>query len=269
MGFATIVRMSIRLARFTRPGVLSAILFAAACSGDGRSAVLALVEDASKKVAESDAYMNDIDRGIEKLIAMKNWDMGESSYVQQEREKIRIEHDELMSRCLGLKFEAGEKKSAEAVVPLTDKAKDALARSQRHLAKAREFRNALQAFQSWTERLSANIAVCQTYLNQMYANVQSLAKTKEGASSELREKITLFEARYGALKRGENEATGLARQTLKQYFTNSGVAEAGSKAALDKLMKLQEEIRGALMELQPFLLEATPKPEFTEEGEPK
>jgi hypothetical protein len=186
---------------------------------------------------------------------MGNWEMGQSSFVQQERERVRIEHDELMSRCLALKFEAGQKTPPEAVPALADKAKDALARSIRHLAKARDFRNALESFRSWTERLAANIAVSQTYTNQMHVHLQSLAKTKEEAAAEVRDKITLFEARYGALKRGENEATGLARQSLQQFFENRAVAEAGSKAALDKLMKLQIEIKDTLLELQPLLLD--------------
>lgn len=239
------------------------------CSGDALAEVTATIESASKKVAESDPYMNDIDRAIEKLIAMGNWEMGESSHVRQEREKIRIEHDELMSRCLALKFEAGEKEAAAGVASLTDKAKDALARSERHYKKTRDFRNALESFRSWTERLAGNIAVCQTYTNQMRANLEGIAKTKEGASPALRDKITLFEARFEALKRGENEASGLARESLKQHFANPVVAEAGSKAALDKLVRLQGEIRAALVELEPLLLEAPPPPAKSEPPEEK
>lgn len=257
------------LARAAALAVAAALALAApaGCSGGGgKAAVAATVESASKKIADSDPYMNDIDRAIEKLIAMGNWDMGESSHVRQEREKIRIEHDELMSRCLALKFEAGEVTGEAGVVALADKAKDALARAERHYAKTRDFRNALESFRSWTERLAANIAVCQTYTTQMQANLQAIAKSKDGAAPALREKITLFEARYEALKRGENEATGLARESLKQHFGNPVVAEAGSKAALDKLSRLQVEIRDALVELEPLLLEAPAPADAGAEG---
>ncbi len=228
--------------------VAALALVAAACADGARSELLGVLETASRRVGETDAYVSDIDRDIESLATTGNWDLGEGSTVRQDRERIAIEHDELVSRCVSLKFEAEE--GGRAIETLKGHADDALRRAEANYRAARDFRNALRRFRERTERLASNIAVCQTYLNQMRSDLAALAPMKEGAPRELRERITLHEARYEALRRGENEATGLARESLKQSFANPSVADAGSNAALVKLSKLQLEIRDALTEVQ-------------------